>query len=172
MRRIIGWAAGTMLAVAGIVAPVTASAGPANQVYDFVGNCTDCTGTGTGVLTLSGSYVRGTTLTSGDFVDWTYTSNLITYEIASVTFISGSIPVSLPASVADVTFYNASYDFTTSGFIGTWCTGTGTLCFKDYGPTYTWSSAQAAPEPASLAVMAVGMVAVGATRRRRAAPRG
>ena len=62
-----------------VLAAATSSAGTCIQsgtqaTYRFVGQCSDCTGTGVGMLTVQ-NYTLGTELTSCNFVSFTYTSN-------------------------------------------------------------------------------------------------
>jgi hypothetical protein len=48
----------------------------ANIISDFTGTCTlNCTGTATGVLTLTNAYVPGTDITTADFVSFSYMSS-------------------------------------------------------------------------------------------------
>jgi len=51
-----------------------------DSVYDFSGSCSDCQNTGSGVLTLQ-DYTPGTALSASNFVSFTYSSNLLTFNI-------------------------------------------------------------------------------------------
>ena len=121
--------------------------------FQFVGQCADCTGTGTGLLVLQ-NYTPGTTLTSSNFVSYTYSSNLINFSISSaqLTSISGSLPASLPG-VANLSFNGSGVNgqFITNtqngAYPGYWCAGA--ACSSDWGPTHTWSLYSAPVTPAS-----------------------
>jgi hypothetical protein len=76
-----------------------------DTVYDFSGNCSDCQNTGAGVLTLQ-NYTAGTSLNASNFVSFTYTSNLLTFNVTQSELdfntigIAGTTPVvSGPSSV-------------------------------------------------------------------------
>jgi hypothetical protein len=58
--------------------------------YTFLGVCTDCTGTGTGILRLQ-DYTPGASLTPANFVFFDYFSNLTSLFIGqdTVTALSG-----------------------------------------------------------------------------------
>jgi hypothetical protein len=67
-----------LLAIGALVLPVQAVA--QDTVYDFSGSCNDCQNTGNGVLTLQ-NYTPGTTLSADNFVSFTYSSNLLTFNV-------------------------------------------------------------------------------------------
>ena len=105
----------------------------------FHGNCSDCTGQGTATLVL-GNYTPGTNITTGNFVSFTYSSNLISYTIngGELAFASGVIPASLPAA-ANVTLGAnpcCSRQFTSSTN-GSWCSGLN--CADDNGTGGVWA---------------------------------
>ena len=54
-----------------------------DTTYDFSGTCQDCTG-GTGTLIVQ-DYTPGTTLTTANFVSWSYISNLVNYSLGQGT---------------------------------------------------------------------------------------
>ena len=84
------------LAVATTLGAASASAEIAVQVYDFTGECTDCTGTGIGTLILLADYTLGTPLSADDLYSFNYSSNLIPSDE-----ISGILPVGLgPANIS------------------------------------------------------------------------
>ena len=103
--------------------------------YRFVGQCGDCTGTGVGVLTL-GNYTPGNPLLNGNFISFTYTSNLLNFTLqqSDQPNLSGLLPASLPAA-ASVTIGSIAFQ---SGAGGAWCAGQG--CAADFGSTSTWSA--------------------------------
>jgi hypothetical protein len=65
----------TLMALA-LPTPVLAQ----DSTYDFSGNCADCQNTGNGVLTLQ-NYTPGTALSASNFVSFTYSSNLLTFNV-------------------------------------------------------------------------------------------
>jgi hypothetical protein len=59
----------------------------ADIVSDWTGACAGppmslCTGTATGVLTLTNAYVPGANITAADFVSFSYTSNALSFTIS------------------------------------------------------------------------------------------
>lgn len=111
--------------------------------YYFTGQCTDCSGTGTGQLVLQ-NYTRGNPINPVNFVSFTYTSNLInvTVNAADSPSVSGTIPANLPAS-ASVSIFGPNANVFQSQSQGNWCAGNS--CESDFGPTSTWSLAAAPP---------------------------
>ena len=111
---------------------------PGPQItYNFVGVCSDCTGTATAQLVLA-SYNLGANIQSGNFVSLTYSSNLTNFTILASDRpdLKGALPPNLPAP--------ANFGIRASGnrtFIanndGTWCAGPG--CNADSGTSGTWS---------------------------------
>jgi hypothetical protein len=105
-------------------------AGP-QSTYQFVGQCTDCTGTGVGSLTVQ-NYTLGDTLTGCNLVSFTYTSNLTSFTITAPGYLSGTLPVSLPAA-ATVNVNNSTNGFS-SNVNGNWVVG-----LLDHGTGGIWS---------------------------------
>jgi hypothetical protein len=192
-------AAGGALA---IVAGTLFSAGPAAAsgpltVIDFVGTCGDCSGTGRGVLTVQ-NFGTGI-LNESNFVDFTYSSNLVTFEIARSALFQFSADFSTLPGLAAVSIQEASsgpegsdhqlhdfasmltpdtfgVDWSISGFIvapGVNLPVAGGGVINDFGSSYTWSVQGAVPEPAAWTLMIAGFGLAGAglrsARRRRAA---
>jgi len=142
-------------------------AAPAGAVtFDFSGPCIDCVGTGKGTLVLK-NYHFGDVLTSSNFVSFSYTSNLLTYSLASVDDLTGSLTdVTGPAYVG---FHGGGYTFNSlvAGPFSPWCTGTTGTCGSDFGLISSWSLvAGAVPEPAAWTAMVLGFGLLGASMRR------
>ncbi len=153
---------------------VSAWGGPiATTQYNFSGVCFpgDCTGNGTGVLTVLGTYVPGTQI-GASFVSLTYTSNLIpSFTILSSDpnlIVSSSnpnsiIPASLPGP-ANV-FISSGSGLSTKSFQSTtvvgspnWFVCTGNTCAADFGTNGTWSGALAGvPEPGTMVLTGLGL---------------
>lgn len=195
--------AASSLALA-LVAGALLSAGPAAAsgpltVLDFVGTCSDCSGTGLGVLMVQ-NFGTGI-LDASNFVDWTYHSNLVTYEITRATLHQFSADFSTLPGLAAVSIEEATtgapgsdgefhefqtlqspnafsgMDWSVSGFIpapgGVELPISGGGVINDEGPSYVWRLDSAAPEPAAWTLMIAGFGLAGAglrsARLRRAA---
>jgi hypothetical protein len=137
--------------------------------FAFTGTCRDCTGTGVGTLELQ-NYTQGTAISSSNFVDFSYTSNLLTFDINSSSaglFVSGTIPTVLPSGNVLFTIEdNATILQSSTGNLG-WCAGNS--CSDDYGPSYTWSATTApsgTPEPATALLVAPFVAGLWFYRRR------
>lgn len=141
-------------------------AAPAAAVdFSFSGLCIDCAGTGKGTLVLK-DYTLGDTLTAANFVSFTYDSNLLSYSLASVDDLTGSLAGSGPAYVA---FHGGGYTFASfaAGAFSPWCTGGTGACASDFGLFSDWSLlSSAVPEPAMWGAMVLGFGLLGATMRR------
>jgi len=146
---------------------LAAIAAPAAAVdFKFSGTCIDCTGTGTGTLVLK-NYTLGSTLTSANFVSFSYTSNLLSYSLNSVDDLTGSLTAA--TGPAFVVFHGGGYTFDSlvAGPFSPWCTGTTGACSSDFGLFSSWSlAAGSVPEPAMWGVMVLGFGLLGASMRR------
>jgi len=146
---------------------LAAIAAPAAAVdFQFSGTCIDCSGTGKGTLALK-DYTLGDTLTSANFVSFTYTSNLLSYTLNSVDDLTGSLTGATGPSF--VAFHGGGYTFDSfvAGPFSPWCTGTTGACSSDFGLISSWSQvAGAVPEPAMWGVMVLGFGLLGASMRR------
>jgi len=128
-----------LLVVCVLAAVETSSAGTCTlagpqATYQFVGQCTDCSGTGVGVLTVQ-NYTLGDTLTGCNLVSFTYTSNLTSFTITAPGSFSlgGTLPASLP-SAALVRVMGTGRNNFESNTDGAWRVG-----LTDYGTGGTWS---------------------------------
>jgi hypothetical protein len=83
----------TTIAVLALPAPAVAQ----DTVYEFSGSCSDCQNTGNGVLTLQ-DYTPGALLSAGNFVSFSYSSNLLTFDItqSELDFDTIGIPGTTP----------------------------------------------------------------------------
>src|ERR1035438_10520490 len=94
-----------------------------NEVYTFVGACSDCIGNGTATLTLTGGYTLGTAITSSTFVRFVYNgTNLLgafTILPTDAGFgVSGVMPTNLPGP-AQFTVDNSQRFFDSFAVSGT-----------------------------------------------------
>jgi hypothetical protein len=134
----------------------------------FTGNCTDCSGTGVGTLTVTG-YSPGNplVLSTSNFVSFTYVSNLLpTFAITAPTAFSGTIPAALPATFS-LTLIGTGGEFITNSAAPSWCIGPGTTCTADHGTTFSIAVASnPTPEPGALSLMILGFGGLGLAGRR------
>jgi hypothetical protein len=155
-----------LTALAALVGLASLATPAAAVSFEFAGTCIDCTGTGTGTLVLK-DYTIGDTLTTDNFVSFTYSSNLLTFALTSVDDLTGSLTGATgPAFVA---FHGGGYTFDSfvAGPFSPWCTGVTGACASDFGLISSWSLVAASvPEPAIWAVMVLGFGLLGATMRR------
>ena len=146
---------------------LAAIAAPAAAVdFKFSGTCIDCSGTGEGTLVLK-DYTLGDTLTSANFVSFTYTSSLLSYSLSSVDDLTGSLTAA--TGPAFVVFHGGGYTFDSfvAGPFSPWCTGSTGACSSDFGLFSSWSLvAGTVPEPAMWGVMVLGFGLLGASMRR------
>lgn len=176
-----------VLAVCALAALPTGSATGSTATYQFVGTCSDCTGTGVGLLTLQ-NYTLGQPLTWANFVGFTYTSNKnpipagispSTTNFNSSSILSGSLPATLPASATVSLGWNGNNYVleTLAGSGAYWCVGVNG-CQGDYGFGGTWSlvgstSVPVMGVPTTIVLAAIlgllGAVALGMHRKRRGA---
>ena len=151
-----------ILVVCVLAAVETSSAGVCilggpQTTYQFVGQCTDCTGTGVGELTVQ-NYTLGTSLSNCNFVSFTYTSNLTSFTItAPGSFsLSGTLPASLPSAATVRVIGTGSNNFG-SNTDGSWYVG-----LTDYGTGGTWSLPSTVPTLSTAAWCALGLLLAGA----------
>jgi hypothetical protein len=151
------------------------------STFNFTGACSDCTGNGLGVLTVQ-NYTQGSDFSNGNFVSFTYSSNLIPdllITLADLDTFTGSIPAVLSVTPGDgfsatagvtITAKSATLTFQ-STTDGSWCVGSSCVTSEDFGLTSSWSSvttthqAPDVPEPSTLGLMGVGGAGLGLVRR-------
>ena len=194
LRTAASGLAAAMLAGTLFGAGPAAASGPLT-VIDFTGTCSDCAGTGVGVLTVQ-NFGTGV-LNDSNFVSWTYTSNLVTYSLTQASFhaFSADFSAGLPGlaavsietatTVPPVSSDGAYHDFmsslTANPFTGSdWTVdgfipapggvelpvSGGGVINDDQGPSYTWRVEGSVPEPATWALMIAGFGLAGAALRR------
>ena len=154
-----------LTAMAALIGLATLAAPAAATTFGFSGICIDCAGTGTGTLVVK-DYTLGDTLTSSNFVSFTYSSNLLSYALSSVDDLTGTLTAGTgPAYVA---FHGGGYTFSSfaAGPFSPWCTGLTGACGSDFGLFSSWSLAASVPEPAMWGVMVLGFGLLGASMRR------
>jgi hypothetical protein len=146
---------------------VPASATIPLNVFEYTGTCTDCTFSN-GTLELFAPYTLGTPITTSNFVDFSYTSNLLSFNINQndADFsVSGSLPSVLPGA-ATLTIEDSQWEFSSSSN-GSWSVEEFSERPSDFGPANSWSQASSAPEPGTIAMLGLGLAAVGIRARYR-----
>ena len=89
-----------MFMAAVVAVPASADSLIPIELFNYTGTCTDCTFS-TGTLELFGGYTLGSPVTSSNFVDFTYMSNLLNFSIDQSDpgfSVSGSLPATLPGA--------------------------------------------------------------------------
>jgi hypothetical protein len=81
-----------LMAIAFAATALCAAGARANIVFDWTGTCEfNCTGTPSGVLTLTDAYVFGTAISAADFVSLVYNSNDQSQDITSPSLLTGGV---------------------------------------------------------------------------------
>jgi hypothetical protein len=154
----------TVLAIMATIGAVSASATIAVEAFTFTGQCTDCTGTGTGTLILLAGYELGTQLSDLDLVSFNYSSNLIPdlsiHNDPNET-ISGILPVGLGPANISISGTNGSFNTDSDG---TW---SAFIPSADEGTNGIWSTPSAIPTPEPSALPLAGMCLAGVIFLRR-----
>ena len=162
--------------VLGSVAKADVVSPPGDFTFTFSGQCADCTGYGTGTLQVQ-DYSLGTSLTDANLVDFTYSSNLTSFDINPVNddgllshdSLSGSIttaPGYYSIDVAQNFLIFTTAEFT-SGTDGTW-NATVNQINLDSGTHGNWNgpTISAAPEPSIWLLIFAGVGGIGVMLRR------
>ncbi len=163
-------------------APRAQASGTQLENFDFTGTCeTACTGEATAVLTLE-NYTLGSQLAESNFVEFSYSAPDSLFDLDTTdltgTFISGILPTSLatgpaPANVfldLEVTVDDTPFEFlfnsgTDNAGPDSWSLVNNGVIGDDNGVDGIWTLA---PEPGSVLLFGIGLIAIGCTSRRRA----
>lgn len=143
-----------ILAMAITLGAASASAEIAVEVFTFTGQCTDCSGTGTGQLILLADYVLGTPLSAEDLVSFNYSSNLIpdlSIHNDPTEKLSGILPVGLGPANISISDANDSFNTSTDG---TWSALDPPA---DTGTNGIWSTPSTTPTPEPSAWPLIGI---------------
>jgi PEP-CTERM motif len=103
---------------------------------------------------LTDAYVLGTTITSSDFVSWTYDgSNLFPSYTVDSAYISGALPTTLPGPPAATILIEYLPHYIQIGADGDWETG---LNYGAHDSRDDASFSSAIPEPSTWAMALLG----------------
>jgi large exoprotein involved in heme utilization and adhesion len=153
--------------LAALGALTSGTAAHANIVFDFSGLCADgCSGTATGVLTLTGAYMFGTDITSATFVSFSYASSDLIFTVPAATapaFEGGLNADGSFDSTGDLIIQNEADGFSPVG--GEFDAGLPNAP-KDLGFQFQFSPVPA-PEPGTWTLMTIGFAALGLVGYRR-----
>lgn len=159
MKRLL--AAVALAAMVGAGSSASASiVVPVYSTYDFTGLCFDCANP-LGVLTLK-NYALGDSITTSNFVSFSYSSSVLSFSITNPNSVSGSI-ATIPGP-NDFNIYDDAHSFLSTSTLPWFWNVDNDGISADYGFLGGWS---AAPEPASWALMVLGFGLAGATLRSR-----
>jgi PEP-CTERM motif len=146
----------------------------ADKVFDFSGACSSgCSGTATGVLTLTDAYVYGSDIALSDFISMDYSSSHLNFDLTSLSSVQGGLNSdgSLVGGVTGALGFNPTGPypfFELSGltkFSAGVSNGVANLDFGLHGGFTPVGSS--VPEASTWAMMLAGFAALGFAIRRR-----
>lgn len=117
-RRLSAWAAASCLGLGVALAGAATPAAAGMVVYDFVGNCSGCSGMGVGEIVLK-DFTPGQQLTAANFVNFTFTTSAgqVLITPAQLASFSGLLdPTNLSGAHFAISAGGQTFDSTGTGF--------------------------------------------------------
>jgi hypothetical protein len=164
-----------LLLAVGLIVMIGGTAVPAKaiialEVFNFTGTCAveSCSFSNATLELIGGSFTPGSPLTTDDLYDFSYTSNLLSFNINgddTDVALSGVIPTTLPGP-ANISVSDSGFSFNSTSE-GSWSAFEAS---DDAGANSVWSAnvnGGSVPEPGTMAMLGMGLAGAIMVRYRR-----